>query len=215
MKLFATIFLFLSSLTLQANDELPAPYSDLETVMPYSGHGWYMNAAPMEELLKKRNVKVVIELGSWMGKSTKHIAETIPEDGIVYAVDHWLGNPQSRVNTPQLIPTLYEQFLSNMIHSGLAHKVVPLRMTTQEAIEYFYENDIVPDLVYVDASHEEHDVYNDVCAYYPLIEENGIICGDDWGFGDLPIQRAVKRFANEHNLRIETPNNWFWELHKK
>jgi predicted O-methyltransferase YrrM len=169
----------------------------------------------MEKLLHERKAKVVIELGSWMGKSTRHIAKTLPEDGIVYAVDHWLGNPQSRINTPQLIPTLYEQFLSNMIHANLTHKVVPLRMTTQEAIGYFYANNIVPDLIYVDASHEEEDVYQDIVSYYPLIEKKGVICGDDWSFGDLPVQRAVKRFAKENNLDIAVSNGWFWELKKK
>ncbi len=232
MKILTFAMLILSGSILQADGEyetpqcrlqkvpnfdkqFPFPYCELKDLMPFSGHGWYMNAAPMEKLLKERKVKVVIELGSWLGKSTKHIAEILPEDGIVYAVDHWLGNPASRVNNPELIPTLYEQFLSNMIHANLTHKVVPLKMTTQEAVQYFYDNGIVPDLIYVDASHEEVDAYRDIAAYFPMVKGHGIICGDDWSYGDLPVQRAVKRFAKENDLKIEVPNDWFWELHQK
>jgi len=192
---------------------LPEPYCHLDEVMEFSGHGWYMNREPMEALLGEVDPKVVIELGSWLGLSTRHIGETIRDDGILYAVDHWLGNPQSRVNTPHLIPTLYNQFLSNVIHAGLAHKIIPIKKTTLEAIHYFRKNGIKPDLIYVDASHEEKDVYNDLVAYYPLVKGHGVICGDDWGYGHhLPVQRAVRRFAAKNHLRIETPNNWFWIL---
>lgn len=194
-------------------EDLPEPYCDLNEVMEFSGHGWYANRKPMEALIEEVNPKIVIELGSWLGLSTRHIAETISEDGILYAVDHWLGSPQSRINNPHLIPTLYEQFLSNIIHAGLTHKVVPIKMTTLEAVHYFHSHGIAPDLIYVDASHEEQDVYNDLVAYFPLVKGYGVICGDDWGFGnDLPVQKAVKRFAAENHLRIEVPNNWFWIL---
>ncbi len=201
---------FLSS-TLCANLQLPFPYCDLEETLPFNAHGWYSNAQPMEVLLKSRKAKVVIELGAWLGLSTRHIATTLPEDGIVYAVDHWLGNPQSQ-NNP-IIPILYEQFLSNVIHANLTHKIVPIRMTTLDAVKFFESKGIIPDVVYVDAAHDEESVYSDLTAYFPLVKGHGILCGDDWGYGhELPVQKAVKRFAEENNLKIITPNNWFWEF---
>jgi hypothetical protein len=38
------------------------------------------------------------------------------------------------------------------------------------------------------------------------------MCGDDYSWGDLGVQRAVKWFAEENNLRIEVQRNWFWIL---
>ena len=69
------------------------PYSTLQEILPYHQHSQYQNAAMMGYLIKNHHVKVVVEVGSWMGASTIDIAEKIPEDGIVYAVDHWLGTP--------------------------------------------------------------------------------------------------------------------------
>jgi len=56
----------------------------------------------------------------------------------------------------------------------------------------------------------------DISEYYPLVKGHGIICGDDWGWGeDFPVMRAVKRFAVENNLRIEVPNGWIWVLYEQ
>jgi hypothetical protein len=36
--------------------------------------------------------KVVIELGSWFGKSSTAIADNLPEDGVLYCIDTWAGS---------------------------------------------------------------------------------------------------------------------------
>lgn len=214
--MFALLF---AAGNLIAGSDLPAPYGLSESeILPFNGDGWYYNAKPMEKLLKQTKPKVVIELGSWLGKSTRHIAKLIPENSLVYAVDHWEGglltNPWYGVT--DLLPTLYQQFLSNVIHAKLTHKIIPIRSNTLDAFFYFTENKIVPDIVYVDADHDEVSVYNDISTYYPLVKGHGIICGDDWGWGgaNLPVQKAVKRFAKENNLRIEVPNGWMWILYE-
>lgn len=191
------------------------PYSSLSEVLPFNGNGMYINAIPMEKLLKERNVKIVIELGSWLGKSTRHIASVIPEDGIVFAVDHWLGSSEHRDSVE--LPKLYEQFLSNVIHADLTEKIVPIRLTTLEAIKEFHNNKIVPDLVYVDASHDEESVYADLIAYFPLVQGHGVLCGDDWGWGGawgFPVCKAVDRFARENNLIVNVVDGWFWVLYE-
>jgi len=205
------------------SQELSSPYGELQELLPYNEHGWYINGDAMESLIRNKNAKVVIELGSWLGASTRHIASSLPEDGIVYAVDHWLGSPDHSIFSPdycpelyEVLPVLYEQFLSNIIHSKLTDKIIPVRNSTLEAVNYFYENGIKPDIIYVDASHDEDSVYNDLVAYYPLVKGHGTICGDDWGWGEgFPVMKAVERFAGENNLRVEVPNNWMWVLYEK
>ncbi len=197
-----------------AQEQLPPPYNQVEELLPFKRHGWYLNAVPMEKYLKDLNAKVVIELGSWLGLSTSHIATVLPEDGVVYAVDHWAGTHEYE-HLKHMLPTLYQQFLSNIIHANLTHKITPMKMTTLEAVKVFLEEGIVPDLVYVDACHDEASVYEDISAYYPLIKGHGVICGNDWGWGhDLPVRKAVTRFARENRLRIEIHHNWFWVLHE-
>lgn len=200
--------------------EHPSPYCDLETVLNYNDHGFYANAESMEKLLKKANPKTVVELGSWLGKSTRHIGKNIDNDAKIYAVDHWKGNVEhrnsDRKDVYHLLPTLYEQFLSNVIHDDLTGKIIPWRMTTLEAAEKMKRENIQVDLVYVDAAHDESSVYADLCAWYPFVRDKGVLCGDDWGWGEeLPVRRAVERFAEENNLRIIVPSWNFWILTEK
>jgi predicted O-methyltransferase YrrM len=206
---------FLSFNFLPAIEIYPSPYFTLKQLFHYNDMGFYNNEAAMTKLLQQRRAKVVIELGSWLGKSTRHFAKVIPWDGVVYAVDHWLGSVEHHQDFQQYLPSLYDQFLSNVIHTNLTHKIVPLRMTTLEAAVLFKQQGVVPDVVYVDASHDEDSVYADLVAYYPLVKGHGILCGDDWGWGNgLPIQRAVQRFAVENQLRIDVQYNWFWILNE-
>jgi beta-1,4-mannosyl-glycoprotein beta-1,4-N-acetylglucosaminyltransferase len=203
------------SLPMPSQENLPEPYRSVK-LMPFDGSGWYINAAPMEEILKKRNVKVVVELGSWLGQSTRHIAMTLPNHGIVYAIDHWKGNQEIQQTHQDLLPHLYDQFLSNVIHANLTEKIRPIRMTTVEAVKELERLEVVPDLVYVDASHDEESVYADLKAYFPLIKGHGVLCGDDWRWGGpeagFPVRKAVERFARENRLKIKVPNGWFWVL---
>jgi len=202
---------------------MPAPYNELNELLPFDDHGWYINGEALEKVICENNVRVVVELGSWLGKSTRHIASILPEDGIVYAVDHWLGSANHREYNENIqpeiyarLPKLYDQFLSNVIHSQLEDRIVPVKMSTLEAVQVLKEQKIVPDLIYVDASHDEESVYMDISEYYPLVKGHGTICGDDWGWGeDFPVMRAVKRFADENNLRIDVPNGWMWVLHEQ
>jgi hypothetical protein len=59
---------------------------------------------------------------------------------------------------------------------------------------------IQADAIYIDASHEEDDVYQDLLDYSQVVKKGSILFGDDWLW--LGVQNAVKRFASEHKLAI-------------
>ena len=65
-----------------------------------------------------------------------------------------------------------------------------------------------PDLIYIDAGNDTNSVYYDMCAYYPLLQENGILCGDDWCWKSVQI--AVQRCAKKNHLKIHASGNlWY------
>ncbi|KPK32154.1 MAG: hypothetical protein AMS24_04880 [Chlamydiae bacterium SM23_39] len=197
---------------------LPSPYNELKNIMLFNHHGWFgeNNAKGLKTLIEQRRIKTVVELGSWLGKSTMYIAEHLPEDGKVYAVDHWLGSRVHHNNkaVKNLLPTLYEQFLSNVVQKNLTEKIIPWKMTTVEAAKKMSLEGKLVDLVYIDAAHDEESVYQDMSMWYPLIKEGGVMCGDDWGWGkNLPVQRAVKQYAFDNNLKYKVYGN-FWIIFK-
>lgn len=201
------------------------PYSALLKLLPYNSHGWYNNAAFLQRLIEVNNLQQIIEVGSWLGKSTCHIASLLPKNGKVYAVDTWEGSVEhvGNPNVSHMLPTLYEQFLSNVIHKGLADKIIPLQTTSQEAAVVFKNKKQDVDLIYLDAAHDYDSVFADLQAYFPLVKgSQGILSGDDWSWrsssdgnwsgdrhGRLMVREAVIDFAKQNELTVYGDDN-FW-----
>ncbi len=186
-----------------SNAELPYPYHTLSEVLPLNLHSLYRNKETITALIEEYHVQVIIELGSWMGASTRHFAREISPHGRVYAIDHWLGSAEHQSRRyRRVLPTLYHQFLSNVIQEGLTEQIIPIKMPVHEASLLFKTLRIMPDMIYVDASHDEESVYQDLSDWFPLVRERGVMCGDDWDIQE--VRTAVSRFATENNLMIET-----------
>lgn len=186
---------------------LPEPYNQLTEILPFDDHGWYSNGYQIEMLMKNNPIKTVIEVGSWLGKSTRHIASLLPQDGVVYAVDTWLGSIETDSYVDKM-PTLWVQFLSNVVHVHMIDKIIPVKQDSVLAASYLNQLGVKPDLIYIDAAHDEVSVYNDMKAYWPFVANHqGILCGDDWSWQS--VRKAVTRFATEHKLSVYAMGN-FW-----
>ncbi|MDE3046242.1 MAG: class I SAM-dependent methyltransferase [Verrucomicrobiota bacterium] len=192
---------------------LPEPYEGV-VPLPFDPQGYYNleNAEQIERLFAQNKIEIAIEVGCWLGTSTRHIASLLPSGGKLFAVDHWLGSSEHQPGGVEYQPAihyLYHQFLSNVIHAGLTDKIIPVKMNSLDAKDLLSMVD--PDFIYIDASHETEAVLDDLRAWYPLIQGDGIFCGDDWGHP--PVATAVKIFAEERHLMIEAHDN-FWRLIK-
>ncbi len=203
-----------TTLTLNQAD-LPEPYRSVQ-LLPFDSHGWHKvdNAENLEKLIRDHKIQTIIEVGSWLGASTRHMASLLPAGGKIYAVDHWLGSSEHQPGERgwhKALAYLYEQFLSNVIHAGLTDKIVPIRMSSLEAAQQFskFSKPLRPGLIYIDAGHETEAVYADLKVWYPFVQNHGILCGDDWGWES--VQAGVVMFANEKGLKIESSRS-FWRL---
>ena len=189
----------------------PSPLYDNVQLLPFDPQGWYSNEKKIAELFAKYHPKIVIEVGCWAGASTRHMASLLPSEGIVYAVNHWLGSiehqPGQHSWSP-VLPNIYHLFLSNTIHAKLTDKIFPIRMDSITASKYLSE--IRADVIYIDASHDFASVYADLNAWYPLVKGHGILCGDDWGYPD--ICQAVDKFSQEQRLKVIVSGARFWYL---
>lgn len=204
-----TIGLIFCSLTVfcyASSSEVPEPYCSIRD-LPFDGHGWFLNSVQMESCLNEREIKTVIEVGSWLGTSTRFLAEKIPPTAKVYAVDTWAGSPNEaeQLKDPRM-PYLYQLFLSNVKHANLAHKIIPVRMNSLEASRAL---NVKADLIYIDASHDEESVYQDILAWSEHLASGGIMTGDDWACD--AVRRGVVRAAAKLNKTIHGEGN-FWRF---
>lgn len=185
--------------------DMPEPYKSIK-LLPFDGHGWFINAEHLQGILDIRKPKTVIEVGSWLGCSTRFIAGNLPEGGVIYAVDTWRGsiNEPEHQKDPRL-SYLYQLFLSNIIQTGLTERVIPVRM---ESIEASKALNVQAELIYIDGAHDTASVYNDIMAWYPHLQEGGVMCGDDWGW--ISVQNGVVQAANALNRRVLGYKNFWW-----
>lgn len=184
---------------------IPEPYKSIQE-LPFDDHGWFVNQESLLNLLKVKPAKIIIEVGSWLGASTRFIAENSPKGAKVYAVDTWRGSTdeQLHMEDPRL-PHLYQLFLSNVKHAHLTHKIIPVRMESLEAAKAL---NVKADLIYLDGAHGTAEVYADILAWYPHLVEEGIMCGDDWPWPS--VQLGVRLAAAELGKTVHGYGNFWW-----
>ena len=185
-------------------------YDSVET-LPFDPTGYYATEQSLDKIFRAQEIKTVIELGSWAGSSTRFFARRVGENGIVYAVDHWFGSPNHRGEmTDPRLDYIYQLFLSNIRHAGIEERVVPMRMSTDEAIKSI-RKDVRADLIYIDTARDTARVYTDIVNWYPLLNKEGVLCGTEWR--EPAVQSAVQRAAQELGKMIETDRKgYFWAL---
>lgn len=204
-------------------------FPDAEPAVEPNSHGWFFppHRVVMSTLMSTET-SCVLELGSWLGKSTRFIAQRAP-NAYIFAVDLWdnehiradphytdhggesafMAHKVARARQIQenlrIIDTapIYDVFLKNLWAErpalGDAHTsalgrapgsggVVPMKMCCKDAIELLARAGIVPDTIYVDASHHYDDVLQDITMCLQRFP-SARICGDDWDYP--PVQRAA------------------------
>jgi GR25 family glycosyltransferase involved in LPS biosynthesis/cephalosporin hydroxylase len=130
------------------------------------------------------NPAVVVEVGSWLGRSTAFMAEEIKRrlktNVKFYAVDTWRGT----ANEPDMAAMiaahdgdLYPAFLRNMSRCGVLDYVTPIRKTSVEAAQDFKDGSI--DFLFLDAAHDYESVLADLKAWYPKMHYHRCIAGHD------------------------------------
>lgn len=194
---------------------------------PYDISGGVAHAV-FEPVIDSLQPKIIIEVGSWKGSSAVHMASLLKKksiEGVLLCVDTWLGTVNNMLMVTDPIwglhkyyqhgyPTLYYQFLANVMHSCLQNYVLPLPTTSTLGARWFAAKGIQADLVYIDGSHEEEDVYQDIANYWRLLKNNGIMIGDDWHLGGVGIICAVNQFSKETGLKYQVSGS-SWIMQKK
>ena len=181
--------------------------------------GWNGDRPIFPALIQKLKPSLIIEVGSWMGLSAANMASSCKALGLtdttVVCIDTWLGSkehwqdPNLRVHLELQngYPSFYRRFLTNMVQANVTEMVVPIPMPSQIGASYLKDFDLKAELIYIDGSHDEKDVYEDLMAYWDLLAPGGIVFGDDWPWES--VSNAVKAFCAEKGCGYSVHDiNW-------
>ena len=101
-------------------------------------------------------------------------------------------------------PSIYFEFLSNVVAAGLTNNILPIPQTSTNAYLWLKEYSVQAPLIYIDADHEAVNVYSDISNYWELVSPGGALFGDDFVPAWPGVIRAVRMFAEKKELRLQT-----------
>ena len=147
---FSTLFVTrqISTSTIYGSHDV---YKDL-ILRPLDLHGWGKNLPLYKKLINEIQPEIVVEVGVWKGSSTIYMAQELKKlgKGKIVAVDTWLGaiefwtkhilGPKDKTRDLKWengYPSIYYNFLSNVVHQNVTNQVIPFPVPSSLAAEYF------------------------------------------------------------------------------
>jgi len=132
---------------------------------------------------------VIVEIGSWKGKSTVYLASG-SKDGnknTVYAIDPHTGSSEHKKKFGKV--WTFEEFKKNINKAGVDDVVVPLVKTSEAAAKNWNKK---IGLLWIDGAHEYEMVLLDYQLWSPHLVKGGVIAFHD------SQDKGPKKVVNKH-----------------
>lgn len=186
-------------------------------VRGYFSNNWFETTCQRnwESILPKLQPKKVLEIGSYEGKSAAYLIERLgsayPFE--LYCVDSWSGPGTEYVQGGVDMGAVERRFYENTRIAGErvpnVVKVFPIKERSNIGLSLLIGQGHLGsfEFVYIDGSHEGHDVFADAVRSFELTKVGGIIGFDDVGIGNSrdphdTVRTAVNIFKDMYGGRI-------------
>ena len=136
---------------------------------------------------------IVIEIGSWEGRSTCVLANAIRPRPVI-AVDTWEGSPGEISAELAKGRDVYGTFITN-VKTLTGGNVVPVRKGWREFVPTI--TDPVA-FCFIDAAHDYDSVRKDIAAWKPKVKPDGVLAGHD--AQHKPVMKAVEELLPDAKI---------------
>lgn len=166
----------------------------------------------------------IVEIGSWVGKSTLYMAELIeyfldkkvsPETKSIKFINidpfvadvtiNGIGGYEWNESTAGTKQAAKEAFYNNI---KTHKKFIETREEYSPSAAESFENESI-DCVWVDALHDYDSVLKDLTAWYPKVKKGGILGGHDFNYDFGGVPRAVHDFCVKNALAYTVKHKSF------
>lgn len=132
---------------------------------------------------------VVVEIGSYLGRSSWSWAQSVHPSVKVYCIDPWPDN-----HLPQ-----FKEYVKD------CPNIIPIQGSSPTMP---WNKDLRPDLVFIDGNHYSPHIENDLAFWTQQLNQNGILCGHDFN----PYKwKDVCHAVMQHSEVIKKPFGIFEE----
>jgi predicted O-methyltransferase YrrM len=152
---------------------------------------FYMSGLLAGELKNQRDSYNILEIGSWVGRSTilwASVLQKMCPKGKILCIDPWgiyceisaeypKGQTRQRMAEAVRSDSAMKLYLHNIKTSGNSTRVTYIRGYSQDILPLLRDESF--DFIYIDGDHSYNGVRSDIRHAKRLAKINGIICGDD------------------------------------
>lgn len=160
--------------------------------------GWFSYKELYDEVVDKSPFNATfVEVGSWLGKSTNHLASKIKESkkNIKFTtVDTFKGTDDEELHqniVGNYNGDIFYEFIDNTVLSNNYNNFEIIKDSSKNASTQFANGSI--DFIMIDAGHSYDALIEDLKVWYNKVKPGGIVSGDDYG-----VFEGVTRAANEY-----------------
>jgi predicted O-methyltransferase YrrM len=165
--------------------------------------GWFHegSAAVMYALMRDQPPEIVVEIGSYLGRSTVFFGLALKDvnpQGRVVAIDPHTGDRQQLEGLSTERLATYDLFRQHCMATGVESLVDPRVAASVEVAAGWSEP---VDLLYVDGWHSYDAVVADGEAWLPYLSAHGVVIFDDYvAYGE--VREAIHDLADRRLYRL-------------
>lgn len=156
---------------------------------------------------------LIVEIGSWFGKSTKYLADKIIESNKqinLDCIDTFKGTLNEELHqslVQDYDSDIYQEFYNNVMPNNAIVKVIK---DTSHNASSLYKNKQI-DAILIDGDHSYEGVKSDITDFFYKVRPGGIIAGDDYHVFDGTTLAVDEYFRGAHTT---TSNgvNWYYKM---
>lgn len=138
----------------------------------------------------------VVEIGSFLGRSTLCLAAGLGEGASITSIDPHIGSPK---HTHLLgCSDTYPHFLAALEREGVRERVRAIRKLSSDALG---DVEAPIDFLFIDGSHEYEDVVRDYELWSPKVRDGGRIAFHDSWHMQGPHRATAEILASTHQAR--------------
>jgi predicted O-methyltransferase YrrM len=163
---------------------------------------------------------IIVEVGSFAGRSAWHWAKSVHHSVTVYAVDSWDDTLYNKHKTKQSQDTMVgtsmpktalscsiEDFKFN---TSDCPNIIPVKARSPNLPVDILEKLTQVDLVFLDESHQNPEFQINLNFWKDRIKPKGILCGDDFQVRD--VHTVVCQYAVQNQKQLYARSN-MWRLY--
>ena len=140
-----------------------------------------------------KNCNIIVEFGSFKGRSTRALADNSPDSCKIFAIDPWTGIYPNVI--PPISTFVLPEFKNNLKEYIKSGKVIPRRMYSDS---FTLSDKVKADMIFIDGDHSYEGVSVDIAKAISLLNPSGILCGHDYDIVNWPgTVKAVTTYLGE------------------